>query len=256
VWSALDHMGLPWSWLEAELATAVFPLWLSHVTGVMSGWDIVYTTPGPAPVSPDGEPRFRICPGESYDDARVRLRAELERVTKVWRDFNPKRQVKLSRQEINALQRAAGWVYQVDVLKHDVAAVARRSYPPAPLQQDRRKDVYDGLARARKLLAIAAPVSAASLPLWEQMSAFRSHMWEPCRTGRHHTSQHSQSGQCWWGYEYRQQNDHSGDCPDPRCVERDSKALGRQGPPPLLSAADRCPTVRPRRGAASPRSTP
>jgi hypothetical protein len=154
----VTNLGLPWLWLV---------LWLVDTFNLkivaMSEWGSVETTLSirrPDLPPPPCEATFLAEPGETLSNIRRRFNEELDRWRQQVAESDMPRGKRPGRTEEETLKTYAAWFYRKEVKGESVRSIARDVFGK---EQDRRKDIYDGLDRARKLLDLAA-YSSAGLP--------------------------------------------------------------------------------------------
>ncbi|MDA1129731.1 MAG: hypothetical protein O2913_13710 [Chloroflexi bacterium] len=146
----VESFDLPYPWLAIELVESFFNSVGGFALGRIVQVDGWYE---PKPLSeliaPKATMSFQSKEGESVEDAVNRVSGYYEEV--VTKLLEPRRPLgKIPDRTIPLLERDARWLYRHNVKGESIRSIANQEFPSS----DRRKDIYDGIRRAKQLLEL------------------------------------------------------------------------------------------------------
>ena len=146
----VKNLGLPYPWLAIELIESFFNAVSGFALGLKIEIDGRYESNSPSElIAPKTSMLFQTREGETVKEALDRLSKDVENV--VGNLLQPVTRLgKMPDRTIPALERDARWLYRRNVKGESIRSIAIQEFG----SDNRRKDIYDGIRRAKQLLGL------------------------------------------------------------------------------------------------------
>jgi len=150
----ISHLGFPYPWLLLEFLTVyIARLFIDGYTWTYRG-NLEVEDEDKTAILPREKFIFEVSPLETVSAGVARLRSEVEEFeTRITRFLDVLPAGKIPVKRISSLEEYTTWLYRNKIRGESIKSISKKVFPG---EDDRRKDIYDGIERASHLLTLGA----------------------------------------------------------------------------------------------------